>query len=92
MSHLPKPDYPPFVSERLTAVTNVPMQFLVSVGIATVILIVADFISNSDEVAELVDVQRTASHQDLRSATMVGAPPLRASEFKHRELNRRPAT
>ena len=61
MGHLPNPDYPPFVSERLSAVTNVPMQFLVSVGIATVILIAADFTSNGDEAAGFVDVQRTAS-------------------------------
>jgi hypothetical protein len=37
------------------------MQFLVSVGIATVILIVADFASNGDEAAGFVDVQTTAS-------------------------------
>jgi hypothetical protein len=61
MGHLPNADYPPFVSERLSAVTNVPMQFLVSVGIATVILIVTNFTSNGEEAAGFVDVRTTAS-------------------------------
>jgi hypothetical protein len=64
MRHLSNPEHPPFVSDRLSAVSNVPMQFVVSFGIVTVILIAAaltDFIPRSDGAAGFVDAQKTAS-------------------------------
>lgn len=64
MPHLSDPDHPPFVSDRLLAVSNVPMQFLASVGIVAVILIgaaLADFIPKTDGAAWFVDTQKTAS-------------------------------
>jgi hypothetical protein len=64
MRVLPEPDYPSFVSDRLSAVSNVPTQFLVSVGMVTVILIaatLADNIPNTDGAAGFVDAQKTAS-------------------------------
>jgi hypothetical protein len=64
MRYLPNPEHPLFVSDRLSAVSNVPMQFLVSVGILSVILIAAaltDLLPNSDRAAGLADAQRIAA-------------------------------
>jgi hypothetical protein len=64
MRHLPESEHPLFVSDRLAAVSHVPTQFLVSVGIAVVILFaapLADTVPSSDGAAGLVDLQETAS-------------------------------
>jgi hypothetical protein len=61
MHHLPDPDNPLYVSDRLSAVSNIPMQFLVSVGIVAVILVAAsltDFMPTSDGSSGFVDAQR----------------------------------
>lgn len=80
MRVLPDPDCPSFVSDRLSAVSNVPTQFLVSVGMVTVILIVAtlaDFIPNTDGAADFVDVQETAS---VSAKTHDGVPGQHATD------------
>lgn len=64
MHHLPDPDKPLYVSDRLSAVSNIPMQFLVSVAIVAVILAatsLTDFMPTSGGSAGLVDTQKTAS-------------------------------
>jgi hypothetical protein len=64
MQHLPNPEHPPFVSDRLSAVSDVPMQFLVSVGIVAVILIaatLADFIPEGNGAPGFIDPQKSAS-------------------------------
>jgi hypothetical protein len=64
MHHLHDPDNPLYVSDRLSAVSNIPTQFLVSLGIATVILVAAslpEFMPTSDESVGFVDTQKTAS-------------------------------
>jgi hypothetical protein len=64
MYHPPDPDKPLYVSDRLFAVSNIPMQFLVSVAMVAVVLIAAsltDFIPTSDGSAGFVDAQKTAS-------------------------------
>jgi len=61
MHHHPDPDHPLYVSDRLSAVSNIPMQFLVSVGIVAVILVaasLADFMPTSDGSVGFVDAQR----------------------------------
>lgn len=64
MRHLSGSDIPRYVSDRLSAVSNVPMQFLVSAGMVATILAAtsfADFLPGSDGAAGLVDAQKTAS-------------------------------
>lgn len=64
MRNLSPPEHPRFVTDRLSAVSNVPMQWLLSVCIAAAILsggALADFVPETDETAAFVDVQKTAS-------------------------------
>jgi hypothetical protein len=64
MHHLRDPDNPLYVSDRLSAVSNIATQFLVSVGIVAVILVAAslpDFMPTSDGSVGFVDTQKTAS-------------------------------
>jgi hypothetical protein len=61
MRHLSRSESPRYVSDRLSAVSNVPMQFLVSAGIVAVILVAAlltDFMPTNDGSAGFVDAQR----------------------------------
>jgi hypothetical protein len=64
MHVLPDPEHPAYVVDRLSAVSNVPRQFLMSVGMVAVMLLVVsltDFTAKSDGPAGFVDAQKTAS-------------------------------
>ena len=63
MRHLSTSERPHYVSDRLSAISNVPMQFLVSVGVVMTILTAASFadFAEKNEAAEFVDAQQTAS-------------------------------
>lgn len=54
---------PRYVSDRLSAVSNVPMQFLVSAGMAATILAATSFadLAKRGEAVGFVDAQQTAS-------------------------------
>ncbi len=77
MHHLCDPDNPLYVSDRLSAVSNIPTQFLVSLGIATVILVAAslpEFMPTSDGSAGFVDTQKTASVSATAPRLRIGGP------------------
>lgn len=59
MRHLSGSESPRYVSDRLSAVSNVPMQFMVSAGIVATILITASLVVG--EAVGFVDAQQTAS-------------------------------
>jgi hypothetical protein len=75
MQHLPNPEHPPFVSDRLSAVSNVPMQFLLSVGMVAVILLgatLADSTATGEGTSRFVDAQQTASVDATERGLMIG--------------------
>jgi hypothetical protein len=75
MHHLPDPDKPLYVSDRLSAVSNIPIQFLVSVAMVAVILVAAsltDFMPTSDGSAGFVDAQKTASVSSTGPRFLIG--------------------
>lgn len=75
MQHLPSPEHPPFVSDRLSAVSNVPMQFLASVGTVAVILLgatLADSTVTGEGTARFVDAQQTASLDATERGLTIG--------------------
>jgi hypothetical protein len=63
MRHLSSLERPHYVSDRLSAISNVPMQFLVSAGVVVAILTAASFadLAEKSEAAGFVDTQQTAS-------------------------------
>lgn len=63
MRHLSSSERPHYVSDRLSAISNVPMQFLVSAGLVVTILTAASFadFAEKSEAAWFVDAQETAS-------------------------------
>lgn len=62
MRHLSDSESPRYVSDRLSAVGNVPMQFLVSAGIVATILTTASLtVPGSGKTVGFVDAQQTAS-------------------------------
>jgi hypothetical protein len=64
MDHLSNPEQPAYVADRVSAVSNVPMQFLMSVGMVAVILVAAsltDAIPAGEGMAGLPDAQTTSS-------------------------------
>jgi hypothetical protein len=63
MRHLSSSERPHYVSDRLSAISNVPMQFLVSAGLVVTILTAASFadFAEKSEAAWFVDAQQTAS-------------------------------
>ena len=76
MRHLSTSERPRYVSDRLSAISNVPMQFLVSVGVVVTILTAASFadFAKKREAAGFVNAQRTASIFSVadRNVTAVG--------------------
>lgn len=61
MRHFPDPELPAYVSDRLSAVSGIPMQFLMSVGLVAVIMVAAsltDFIPKTNGAAGFADAQR----------------------------------
>jgi hypothetical protein len=67
MRHLRDQDTPHYVSDRLSAVSNVPTQLLVSVGVTAVILAVTsltDFMPTRGEAVGFVDTETTSSIVD----------------------------
>lgn len=75
MRHLPDQDTPLYVSDRLSAVSNVPTQLLVSAGVMAVILAVTsltDFMPTRGETAGFVDTETTSSIVDTTGPTIDG--------------------
>lgn len=76
MRHLSSSERPHYVSDRLSAISDVPMQFLVSAGVLVTILTVASFADFAEkrEAAGFVDAQHTASILPAtdRNTTAVG--------------------
>jgi hypothetical protein len=63
MYHVSSSERPHYVSDRLSAIHNVPMQFLVSAGVVATILTAASFadFEEKSEAAGFVDARHTAS-------------------------------
>lgn len=63
MHHLSSSERPHYVSDRLSAISNVPMQFLVGAGVMVTILTASSFadFAEKSEAAGFVDAQHTAS-------------------------------
>lgn len=63
MRHLSRSESPRYVSDRLSAVSNVPMQFLVSAGVVATIFVTASLagLMPKKHEAARVDAQTTAS-------------------------------
>lgn len=64
MRHLPDSEHPSYVSDRLSAVSHVPMQYLMSIGIGAVMLTaisLADSTLPNDGAEGFVDAQQTGS-------------------------------
>lgn len=64
MRHLHDPEIPAYVSDRLSAVSGIPMQFLMSVALVAVIMAagsLTDSIPNTDEAVGFADAQSTTS-------------------------------
>ncbi|MCV3207364.1 hypothetical protein OHD62_11995 [Mesorhizobium sp. YC-39] len=62
MRHLSGSESPRYVSDRLSAVSNVPMQFLVSAGVVATILSTASLtVPGGGETVGFVDAQQTAA-------------------------------
>ncbi|WP_153020382.1 hypothetical protein [Paramesorhizobium deserti] len=60
MRHLPNPEHPPYVSDRLSAISNLPAQFLIGACVMAVIMIAlsfADFMPTDEETARIVDAR-----------------------------------
>jgi hypothetical protein len=83
---------PRYVSDRLSAVSNVPMQFLVSAGMAATILTATSFadLAKRGEAVGFVDAQQTASvvraterDYDRRFEWMSPIHVFRIRPFKH---------
>jgi hypothetical protein len=74
MDHLSNPEQPAYVADRVSAVSNVPMQFLMSVGMVAVILVAAsltDAISAGEGAA--------AVHPPSNVANLCASPPVLAT-------------
>ena len=77
MRQLSGSDSPRYVSDRLSAVSNVPMQFLVSAGVVATILTATSFadLAKKGEAVGSVDAQQTASIVRATEQTaMTGGP------------------
>jgi hypothetical protein len=70
MDHLSNPEQPAYVADRVSAVSNVPMQFLMSVGMVAVILVAASLTD-----AILAGEGAAAVHPPSNVANLCGSPP-----------------
>lgn len=62
MRHLPHSECPRYVSDRLSAVSNVPMQFLASAGLVATILVIVSL-------ADLMPKRRAAAGVDAQTVS-----------------------
>jgi hypothetical protein len=88
MRHLPDSERPSYVSDRLSAVSHVPMQFLMSIGIGAVMLTaisLADLAPPKEGAAGFVSAEHTSS-VDLRSTSTCSFPMLSALQLGQTQL------
>jgi hypothetical protein len=81
MDHLSNPEQPAYVADRVSAVSNVPMQFLMSVGMVAVILVAAlltDAISAGEDAISAGE-GAAAVHPPSNVANLCASPPVLAT-------------